>query len=62
MVFKIIGLGGFGTRVSSKLSSEGLRGVSFAAIDTDREELEDSELKETLKIGRNSPFGGGANG
>ena len=62
MNIKVIGAGGFGTEIASRMSSEGIEDVSFAAIDIDRDELEDSELSEVLKIGPDSPLGGGAEG
>ncbi|MBP5284411.1 MAG: cell division protein FtsZ, partial [Treponema sp.] len=63
MGIKLIGAGGFGTRIAGRLArEEGLTGISFAAVDTDRHELNDSELEETLKIGPDTPFGGGTEG
>ncbi|MBP5250817.1 MAG: hypothetical protein J6Z17_00210 [Treponema sp.] len=62
MRIKVIGVGGYGTEIAAKMSSENIPGTSFAAVDTDEDELEASGLDEVLKIGENSPLGEGTGG
>ena len=62
MTVRLIGIGGFGIRIAEQMSSEDIEGVSLAVIDTDRDEVENSEIDNALKIGEESPLGGGTNG
>ncbi len=62
MLIKVIGVGRYGIEIAAKMASEKITGTSFAAIDTDEDELEASGLSEVLKLGNDSPMGEGTGG
>lgn len=50
---KVIGIGGGGGNVISRMSRDVVRGVDFAAINTDHQDLDHCDAKKKIYIGRN---------
>ena len=48
---KVIGVGGYGGNAVERMVSEGMEGVEFIAVDTDRKALESLSVETTLQIG-----------
>ena len=57
---KVVGVGGAGNNVVSRMRSSGLRGVTFVNINTDRPTLLASAADERLQIGEKLTHGQGA--
>ena len=60
MRIKVVGVGGGGGNVITRMGSDFVRGVEFIAINTDAQDLEHCEAKEKLHIGRLATRGMGA--
>jgi len=58
----VIGVGGGGTNAINRMISEGLRGVSFIAINTDAQALMQSRSSRKIRIGEKLTRGLGAGG
>lgn len=50
---KVIGVGGGGSHIVSRMSKDFVRGVNFIVVNTDLQDLEDSAIKQKISIGRN---------
>ena len=50
---KVVGVGGGGGNAVSRMSSEFVRGVEFVAVNTDTQDLDASNVKNKLYIGKN---------
>ena len=59
---KVIGVGGGGTNAVNRMIAEGLRGVSFIAINTDGQALVHSRATQKIRIGDKLTRGLGAGG
>ncbi len=57
---KVVGVGGGGGNVITRMGNDFVRGVEFIAINTDAQDLEHCEAKEKLHIGRIATRGMGA--
>ncbi len=57
---KVIGIGGGGNNAVNRMIAEGVEGVEFIAINTDKQTLLASEAEETLQIGEKLTRGLGA--
>lgn len=57
---KVIGIGGAGGNVITRMGRDSMRGVEFIAINTDAQDLEHSEAKQKIHIGRVITKGMGA--
>jgi len=57
---KVIGVGGAGGNVITRMGTDFVRGVEFIAINTDAQDLEHCEAKEKIHIGRIATRGMGA--
>ncbi len=59
---KVIGVGGGGTNAVNRMIAEGLRGVSFVAINTDGQALTQSQATNKIRLGDKLTRGLGAGG
>ncbi len=59
---QVIGVGGGGTNAVNRMISEGLRGISFVAINTDAQALTQSRATRKIRIGDKLTRGLGAGG
>ncbi len=59
---KVIGVGGGGTNAVNRMIAEGLRGVSFLAVNTDAQALVHSRAPQKIRIGDKLTRGLGAGG
>lgn len=50
---KVIGIGGGGGNAVSRMSAQGMRGISFVAVNTDHQDLDHCEVRHKLYIGKN---------
>lgn len=50
---KVVGVGGGGGNAINHMIESGVSGVDFAAINTDAQDLHESEVEETIHIGKN---------
>ncbi|MEK7195721.1 MAG: cell division protein FtsZ, partial [Patescibacteria group bacterium] len=57
---KVVGIGGAGGNVITRMGRDSMRGVEFIAINTDAQDLEYSEAKQKIHIGRVITKGMGA--
>jgi len=57
---KVVGIGGAGGNVITRMGRESMRGVEFIAINTDAQDLEYSDAKQKIHIGRVITKGMGA--
>ncbi|MDR2671279.1 MAG: cell division protein FtsZ, partial [Oscillospiraceae bacterium] len=57
---KVIGIGGGGNNVVSRMMSAGMRGVEFVAVNTDRQALDNANATHKLQIGEKLTGGKGA--
>ena len=57
---KVIGVGGSGGNVISRMMASRLRGVDFVAINTDAQDLHNTNAPEKIHIGKNLTKGLGA--
>jgi cell division protein FtsZ len=58
--FKVVGVGGGGSNAVARMMSEGLEGVEFHVVNTDRQALEASPVPNKLQIGAKLTHGLGA--
>ncbi len=56
---KVVGIGGGGGNIISRMSRDTVRGVDFIAINTDHQDLDHCEAKRKIYIGRNLTKGMG---
>ncbi len=61
-VIKVIGIGGAGCNAVNRMIDAGLQGVSFIAVNTDRQALNKSKAETTIQIGEKLTKGLGAGG
>ena len=61
-VIKVIGVGGAGCNAVNRMIDAGLHGVSFIAVNTDRQALNSSKAELTVQIGEKLTKGLGAGG
>lgn len=57
---KVIGVGGAGNNVINRMIQEGVQGVEFIAVNTDRQDLEKSKCQNRIQIGEKLTGGLGA--
>ncbi len=57
---KVVGIGGGGGNAASRMSRNFIRGVEFIAINTDHQDLDHSEVKKKIYIGKNLTRGLGS--
>ncbi len=57
---KVVGIGGAGGNVISRMGRDSIRGVEFVAINTDAQDLEHCDAKQKIHIGRIATRGLGA--
>lgn len=57
---KVVGIGGAGGNVITRMGSDFIRGVEFIAINTDAQDLEHCDAKQKIHIGRIATRGMGA--
>ena len=57
---KVVGIGGAGGNVITRMGRDSMKGVEFIAINTDAQDLEHSEAKQKIHIGRIITKGMGA--
>ncbi|HZX00901.1 MAG TPA: cell division protein FtsZ [Candidatus Paceibacterota bacterium] len=57
---KVVGIGGAGGNVITRMGRDSMRGVEFIAVNTDAQDLEYSEAKQKIHIGRVITKGMGA--
>ena len=57
---KVIGVGGAGNNVINRMIQEGVQGVEFIAVNTDRQDLEKSRCQNRIQIGEKLTGGLGA--
>jgi cell division protein FtsZ len=50
---KVVGIGGGGGNAVSRMSRDAMRGIQFIAINTDHQDLDHSEVRNRLYIGKN---------
>ncbi|MFH1246249.1 MAG: cell division protein FtsZ [Candidatus Liptonbacteria bacterium] len=50
---KVVGVGGGGGNAVSRMSQSGMRGISFIAINTDHQDLDHTDVRHRLYIGKN---------
>ena len=59
---KVIGIGGGGSNAVNRMIDAGLKGVSFIAVNTDKQALAGSKAETKIQIGEvNEGIGAGAN-
>ena len=56
---KVIGVGGGGSRVVNHMVDSGVTGVEFAAVDTDKQDLDSSKAQDKIQIGEQLTHGCG---
>lgn len=61
-IIKVIGVGGAGCNAVNRMIESGLHGVSFIAVNTDRQALNSSKAETTVQIGEKLTKGLGAGG
>ena len=57
---KVIGVGGAGNNVINRMIDSGVEGVDFVVVNTDKQDLNQSNCKNKLQIGEKLPGGMGA--
>ncbi len=50
---KVVGVGGGGGNAVSRMYQSGMRGISFIAINTDHQDLDNTDIRQRLYIGKN---------
>ena len=59
-VIKVIGVGGAGTNAVNRMVDTGLQGVTFIAVNTDKQALRNSKATSKIQIGSKLTRGRGA--